>query len=59
MSQNKKKYIEKIKIYLIKKVKMKIQNKYIFRTITSEFLYLKKKAYGSNMVVMPKRLSQK
>jgi hypothetical protein len=38
MSQNRKN-IEKIKIYLIKKIKMKIQNKYIFRTITSEFLY--------------------
>ena len=37
MSQNRKN-IEKIKIYLIKKIKMKIQNKYIFRTITSEFL---------------------
>jgi hypothetical protein len=38
MSQNRKN-IEKIKIYLIKKIKMKIQNEYIFRTITSEFLY--------------------
>jgi hypothetical protein len=60
MSQNRKN-IEKIKIYLIKKIKMKIQNKYIFKTITSEFLYyfFKQKAHGSNMVVMPKRLSQK
>jgi hypothetical protein len=46
MSQNRKN-IEKIKIYLIKKIKMKIQNKYNFRTITSEFLYyfLKKKKH--------------
>jgi len=43
MSQNRKKNIEKIKIYLVKKTKMKIQNKYVFRTIISEFLYFQKK----------------
>jgi len=35
--------IEKIKIYLVKKTKMKIQNKYVFRTIISKFLYFFKK----------------
>jgi hypothetical protein len=39
MSSNKKKNIEKIKIYLVKKTKMKIQNKFVFRIIISEFLY--------------------
>ena len=34
----KKKYI-----YSVKKTKIIIQNKYVFRTIISEFLYLKKK----------------
>jgi hypothetical protein len=39
MSQNKRKKYKKIKIYLIKKTRMKIQNKYIFITIISVFLY--------------------
>jgi hypothetical protein len=33
---------------------MKIQNKYVFRTIISEFLYLKKKTRGSSMAARPK-----
>jgi len=33
---------------------MKIQNEYIFRTITSEFIYFqKKKKHGSSMVTRP------
>jgi hypothetical protein len=44
MSQNRRKnYRKDKKIYLVKKTNMKIQNKYVFRTIISEFLYLKKK----------------
>jgi hypothetical protein len=35
---------------LVKKTKMKIQNKYVLRTIISEFLYFKKKVHGFNMV---------
>ena len=46
MSQNKRKKYKKIKIYLIKKTRMKIQNKYIFITIISVFLYFQiKKGY--------------
>ena len=48
--------IDKIKIYLVKKTKIKIQNKYVFRTIISEFLYFFLKAYGSSMVARPKCL---
>jgi hypothetical protein len=38
---------------LVKKTKMKIQNKYIFRTIISEFLYFqkKKKINGYDMLL--------
>jgi hypothetical protein len=37
---------------------MKIQNKYVFRTIISEFLYLKKKTHGSGtgVAARPKAL---
>ena len=34
-----KKVVFRIKIYLVKKTKIKKQNKYIFRIIISEFLY--------------------
>jgi hypothetical protein len=37
---------------------MKIQNKYVFRTIISEFLYLKKKTHrsGTSVAARPKAL---
>lgn len=43
MSQIEETNIEKIIIYFVKKTKMKIKNKYVFRSIISEFLYFKKK----------------
>jgi len=57
MSKIEERNIEKIKIYLVKKTKMKIQNKYVFRTIISEFLYFKKNIHGSGMVAKPRRRS--
>jgi len=36
-------WMEILILFLVKKTKMKIQNKYIFRTIISEFLYFHKK----------------
>jgi hypothetical protein len=42
ISQNRIKKYRKIKIYLVKKTKMKIKNKYVFKTIISKFLYLQK-----------------
>ena len=45
--------MEKIKIYLVKKTKMKIQNKYIFRTIISEFLYFQKKKKINGYDMLP------
>jgi hypothetical protein len=45
-----------MKIYLVKKTNIKIQNKYIFRTIISKFLYFFKKTHGSGMVAKPRRL---
>jgi hypothetical protein len=59
MSQNRRKnYRKDKKIYLVKKTKMKIQNKYVFRTIISEFLYLKKKTRrsGTSVAARPKAL---
>jgi hypothetical protein len=60
MSQNRRKnYRKDKKIYLVKKTKMKIQNKYVFRTIISEFLYLKKKKThrsGTSVAARPKAL---
>ena len=54
MSQNRRKnYRKDKKIYLVKKTKMKIQNKYVFRTIISEFLYLKKKRVGLALAWLP------
>jgi hypothetical protein len=42
---------------LVKKTKIKIQNKYVFRTTISEFLYIFfKKTHGSGMVAKPKCL---
>ena len=38
-SKIKERNIEKIKIYLVRKTKMKIHNKLVFRTIIKEFLY--------------------
>jgi len=55
MSQNRRmKYRKNKKKYLVKKIDMKSTNKYVFRTIISEFLYFQKKKF---MVVRSKRLS--
>ena len=49
----------KMKIYLVKNIKMKIQNKYVFRTIISVFLYIYlKKMHGFGIIARSRCLGQ-
>jgi hypothetical protein len=58
----KKEIQKKIKIYMVKKTKIKIQNKYIFKTTMNKFLYFflkyrqdyRTKTNKSNVAVGPK-----